>query len=118
MSLETLRPYLIPAAVAGFLLFRFLRFRAAAARLPELRRRGATILDVRSPAEYRSGSAPGSINIPLDQLEKRLGELDSTKPVVVCCASGARSALAAATLKRRGFREVINAGSWTNAARA
>ena len=118
MSLETLQPYLIPAAVAGFLVFRFLRFRAAAARLPELRRRGAIILDVRSPAEYRSGSAQGSINIPLDALERRLGELDASKPIVVCCASGARSALAAATLKRRGFMEVVNAGPWTNAASA
>ncbi len=116
MSLGTLQPYLLAAAVVGFMIFRFLRFRAAAARLPELRGRGAIILDVRSPAEYRRASAPGSVNIPLDQLERRLGELDASKPVVVCCASGTRSALAAATLKRRGFREVLNAGPWTNAA--
>ncbi|HEY9721219.1 MAG TPA: rhodanese-like domain-containing protein [Oscillatoriaceae cyanobacterium] len=71
---------------------------------------GATILDVRTPGEFRSGGYPGALNIPLQELPQRLGELTKGKPVVVYCASGTRSATAAVLLQRAGFPEVINAG--------
>jgi rhodanese-related sulfurtransferase len=71
-------------------------------------------VDVRSRGEFSSGAREGSINIPLDELDQRVDKLDREKPVVLCCASGARSAIAAARLKQRGFRNVVNAGSWTN----
>ena len=51
---------------------------------------------------------------PLGGLDARAGELDASKPVIVCCASGTRSAMAAAVLARRGFKEVVNAGPWAN----
>ncbi len=44
---------------------------------------GVTLLDVRQPTEYRGGHMPGAKLIPVGELEKRLGELDSQKPVVV-----------------------------------
>jgi rhodanese-related sulfurtransferase len=108
-------PYLLPAAAAAYIGFRFLRFRAVRSRLPELLRRGAVVVDVRGPAEYAAGAAPGSRNIPLGELEGRVRELDASKPVIVCCASGTRSALAAGVLARHGFKEVVNAGPWRNA---
>ena len=111
---ETIQPYLIPAAVAAFLLFRYIRFRLARGRLPDLAARGAVFVDVRTPAEYASGSRPGSVNIPLDSLARRAAELDKTRPIVLCCASGARSAAAAAILRQLGFAEVVNAGPWKN----
>lgn len=49
------------------------------------------VVDVRDPDEFANGHMPGAINIPVGQLEKRLGELSSDKPVVFVCSTGARS---------------------------
>jgi rhodanese-related sulfurtransferase len=114
MDAQALQPYLVPAAIAAWFGWRFFRFRAVKSRLPELLRRGAVVVDVRSPAEFAAGARPGSLNIPLGELGGRLKELDSSKPVLVCCASGTRSAMAASLLARHGFKEVVNAGPWRN----
>jgi rhodanese-related sulfurtransferase len=74
--------------------------------------RGAQILDVRTRAEFGSASHPKAINIPLDQLEARIKELDRNRPVLVCCESGSRSGVAVAILKQAGYAEVANLGSW------
>ncbi len=72
---------------------------------------GARVVDVRTPAEFRDGSYPGAINIPLALLPLRLQELEpKDKPVVLFCASGARSAQGARLLKQAGFTDVINGG--------
>jgi rhodanese-related sulfurtransferase len=73
---------------------------------------GAMVLDVRTPGEFSRGHAPGSRNIPLDRLSGQLKALDGSKPILVCCASGARSAAAKAMLDRAGFTQVHNAGPW------
>jgi len=72
---------------------------------------GATIVDVRTVDEYQDGFYKGAINIPVNVLEKRMGEIgDKNKPVIVYCASGSRSAVAMSILKSRGFTDVMNAG--------
>jgi len=76
-------------------------------------REGATILDVRTPDEYRSGHVKGSVNIPLDRLQGQLGKLDKSRPVITCCRSGARSGMAAGQLTSAGF-EAHNGGPWQN----
>ena len=81
-------------------------------KVQELIAAGAQIVDVRTRAEYASGHAVSSVNIPLDQLESRLAELDRSRPVLVCCATGSRSALAGTVLQSAGFSEVHNAGPW------
>jgi rhodanese-related sulfurtransferase len=81
-------------------------------RLPALLKDGAQIVDVRSLAEFSGGHAPGSVNIPLPEIGDRAKELDRSRPVIVCCASGTRSAMAAQRLRRLGFDRVLNAGSW------
>lgn len=73
---------------------------------------GAQIVDVRSPQEFAQAHVKGSRNIPLPQLMNRVVELDRDKPIVVCCASGARSSVAKDILERAGFPSVHNAGSW------
>ncbi len=83
--------------------------------LPELRQNGAVFVDVRSAAEFASGNAPGSINIPLNELPSRLVELPKGRDVVVFCASGSRSGMAKMMLKAKGFHNVHNAGTWGNA---
>ena len=80
--------------------------------LREMIAQGATIVDVRTPEEFRSGHVAGSINMPLDRLEDQLKKLDKSKPVITCCRSGARSGMAADELKRHGF-DVYNGGPWT-----
>ena len=81
-------------------------------QLQQLRHDGAQVVDVRSPAEFRSGHAPGSLNIPVDQLQARMGELDPARPVLLCCASGARAGFAKSALDRAGFKVVHNVGPW------
>ncbi len=71
----------------------------------------AQIIDVRTPGEYAGGHAPGSLNIPLGQLEAHLGDLDKNRPVVLCCATGSRSGMAARFLQSLGYA-ATNAGSW------
>lgn len=88
--------------------------RRVKALLPELKRNGATLVDVRSVAEFAAGSAPGTVNIPLQELGSRLHEIPKTVPVVLCCASGSRSGMAKMMLKRNGYAQVFNIGTWRN----
>ncbi|NLT97215.1 MAG: FAD-dependent oxidoreductase [Christensenellaceae bacterium] len=72
------------------------------------------LLDVRTPAEVKMGAIPGSINIPVDSLRSRLGELDKNKAYVVYCAVGVRAHIAARILLQNGFARVRNlAGGYT-----
>lgn len=79
--------------------------------LGQLVKGGAQVIDVRSRQEYASGHMHGSINIPLPELERSTAKIDRNKPVIVCCASGVRSASAKNLLKEKGF-EVHNGGGW------
>ncbi len=83
------------------------------ADLGELIQKGATIIDVRSKGEFQGGHLKGSINIPLKNLSDNLSRIRKDKPVIACCASGARSGAAKSILKANGF-EVYNGGAWTN----
>ncbi|MCR4772023.1 MAG: FAD-dependent oxidoreductase [Oscillospiraceae bacterium] len=62
-----------------------------------------TLLDVRTPGEYSKGHAEGFVNIPVDELRERLGEIDRTKPVYVMCQSGIRSYISCRILAAEGF---------------
>jgi rhodanese-related sulfurtransferase/TusA-related sulfurtransferase len=76
-----------------------------------------TVLDVREPAEYAFGHIPGSINIPLGELEQRFEELKNVENLHIICRSGNRSDLAAQKLSSKGFKNVKNVVSgmkdWT-----
>lgn len=79
----------------------------------ELIKEGAVILDVRSKSEYAGGHIPNSLNIPVDQLPQNLSRLkDKNKTIIICCASGMRSASAKAILKNNGYTNVYNGGGW------
>jgi rhodanese-related sulfurtransferase len=70
----------------------------------------ALVLDVREDKEYAAGHIPKAKHIPLGQLSGRLNELDKfkSKPVLVTCRSGQRSARACGMLKKAGFETVYN----------
>lgn len=73
---------------------------------------GATIIDVRTPAEFQMGHPKNAINIPLQEIDKKISEIQKMKqPIVVCCASGMRSATAQMFLQSHGI-ETYNAGPW------
>ncbi len=77
-----------------------------------IKQKTGTIVDVRTSDEFRGGNAEGSINIPLQEIERRLDELKNLKqPLVLCCASGGRSAQATQYLMKHGI-ECYNGGSW------
>jgi len=68
-----------------------------------------TILDVREPAEYAFGHIPGSINIPLGELEERFEELNNdAEDLHIICRTGSRSDFAAQKLTEKGFKNVKN----------
>eukprot|EP01029_Cantina_marsupialis_P010919 TRINITY_DN246174_c1_g1_i2.p1 TRINITY_DN246174_c1_g1~~TRINITY_DN246174_c1_g1_i2.p1 ORF type:complete len:116 (+),score=11.97 TRINITY_DN246174_c1_g1_i2:113-460(+) len=80
--------------------------------VPSLLEEGGQIIDVRTKEEFSSANKQGSINIPLGALKSRISELDNSKPIIVCCASGSRSGLARRLLLSNGFENVYNAGTW------
>lgn len=65
-------------------------------------------IDVREPDEVAEGSLPGAINIPLNSLPDRIGELDGSRRTVVLCRSGGRSTRACEYLVACGFDDVVN----------
>ena len=73
-----------------------------------INREDAAIVDVREPFEYVEGHLPESRNIPMDQLEQRLGDLERRKeaPVILVCQTGARSMDACKKLEGLGFTRV------------
>lgn len=68
----------------------------------------ATLVDVRSPQEYREGHLDGSINIPLYELERNCEELLKEKgnTIILVCQSGSRSRKAQKTLESVGYSSV------------
>ena len=71
-----------------------------------------TIIDVRTRSEFQAGNAASSVNIPVNELIQRLDEIKSFKtPLILCCASGGRSAMGSQLLKQQGIAS-HDAGSW------
>ncbi len=73
---------------------------------------GVTLLDARTQTEYSRGHIEGFINIPVDSLRERIGELDKNKPVYVMCQSGLRSYIASRILVGNGFDAYNFAGGF------
>lgn len=105
---------LIPVLILAYLAWRMISVLRIKKQLPELIAGGAQVVDVRSPAEYAGGHYDKSINIPLGELAAKASRLNPELPVIVCCASGVRSASAATILRDKGFKNVVNTGAWSN----
>ena len=69
-----------------------------------------TLLDVRTEREFARGGLEGFVNIPLDELRERMGQLPGDRPVCVVCQSGLRSYVACRILTAHGFDAVNFAG--------
>jgi phage shock protein E len=74
--------------------------------------KSGTIVDVRTPEEFRGGHVAGSVNISLHELPRRVEELKTLQtPLVLCCASGSRSSRANRYLREHQI-ECCDGGSW------
>jgi phage shock protein E len=83
----------------------------AGSNVKDMIKAGAKIVDVRSPGEFADEAYPRAVNIPLNVLPSKLDELGPKDgPIILYCASGARSASAARFLKQAGYTNVVNAG--------
>lgn len=79
---------------------------------------GAVVIDVRTAHEFSSGALPGVVNVPLDEIRRRIGSVvpNLGTPVLLHCKSGGRSGVASKLLRSMGYRQVGNLGSLTRAA--
>ena len=75
---------------------------------------GATILDVRTYMEYKSGHIKHAKNIPYDEINETTINLDKSETIIVYCRSGSRSSKAAETLENMGYKHVYDVGSIDN----
>jgi rhodanese-related sulfurtransferase len=66
------------------------------------------LLDVRDPEELADGAIEGSVNIPMDEIEKRLDDLPTDRDIIVICHVGARSARVARRLNELGYDRAVN----------
>lgn len=80
-----------------------------------LREKDKQFIDVRTPGEYRSNHIKQFKNIPLQQLNAEIAQLDQSKETVLICQSGMRSLQAAKILKKKGFSKITNVKSGMNA---
>lgn len=105
-----------PVNMAGFIIDNIVTGKVAQFRLSQIdglpRDGSVTLVDARTEQEYAGGHVEGFVNIPVDSLRQRLGELDRAKPVYVMCQSGLRSYIANRILTGEGFRCFNFAGGY------
>ena len=95
---------LVLTALLVFVVARMFLGKVPPAKARELVKNGARLVDVRTQGEFSQGHLDGAVNIPVQELRSRLAEVGPKDvPVVVYCASGARSASARSILQKAGF---------------
>jgi len=107
---------ILGVAIAAFLIYKRLTLmRPDKAR--DWLNRGARVIDVRSEREFQEAHLPGAVNIPLNRLRDEIARLAPSKeqPLLLHCLSGGRSGMGAAMLKKMGYRNAFNLGSYGRA---
>ena len=111
--MDKLNIVLVIAGALGLGYFLFLRggdISGAEAR--RLVQEGARLVDVRTAEEFAAGHIEGAVNIPVQELERRMNELKPLeRPLVLYCRSGNRSGRAASMLKKAGHTAVHDLGA-------
>jgi phage shock protein E len=102
---------LLALLVAGYF-FLMPRSELSGAEARRLVQAGARLVDVRTPGEFAAGHIDGAINVPLQELEHRLQELEPKQDAIVLyCRSGNRSSRAATLLRSAGYATVHDLGA-------
>jgi rhodanese-related sulfurtransferase len=92
-----------PVNIAGMIAANFLRNDAQMTHWENLEKDGIFILDVRDPSEYEKGHIDGAVNIPLNDLRQRMGEVPKDREIWAYCFVGQRSYYASRALSQYGF---------------
>lgn len=106
----------LAVASGAWLLFDFIRSKGDKTLISPveatmlINREDAVVVDVRDEAEFVRGHIPSARHLPLADLARRSNELEKFKnrPIILCCASGSRSATALAQLRKAGFEKLHN----------
>lgn len=88
--------------------------RPGSGQLKDAIKNGAFLVDVRTPAEFSTGSVKGAVNIPLDKVPGQLATFKGKQYIVVFCRSGNRSGQAKSFLESKGIQHVFNGGTCEN----
>ncbi len=106
-----------PVNMAGFVAANIIRSDHAilfAEDLHDLDPESAFLLDVRTRGEYEDGHIPGSVNIPVNELRRRMGELPKGKRIIAYCQVGLRGYVAQRMLSLSGFDSINLSGGYKN----
>jgi phage shock protein E len=111
MTAKTIALLIALALVVGYLLLSR-RGDVAGVEARRLVEGGARLVDVRTPEEFGDGHLPGAVNIPVQELDRRMAELEpKNETIVLYCRSGNRSGKSARMLKAAGFADVHDLGA-------
>ena len=107
---------ILGGCIATFVIFKRLAL-VAPAKARETLKAGAIVIDVRSEAEFKKGHLPKALNIPLDRLGEEIARRapDKNRSILLHCLSGGRSGIGRSMLKRQGYLNVFNLGSYSRA---
>jgi len=72
--------------------------------------KGGQLIDVRSPVEFNMGALTGAINMPIENFQVLMDDIDDTKPILLYCRTGARSEAVKNYLVQLGYDQVHNIG--------
>lgn len=72
--------------------------------------KGALVVDVRTPEEFKQGHLDNAINYPLSEVTTHFANIDKDQPIVLYCRTGNRSGQAYQFLRAQGFTQIHNAG--------
>ena len=73
---------------------------------------GGQLIDVRSAVEFSQGALTGAINMPINSFQHLIDDIDTAKPVLLYCRTGARSEMVKRYLEQLGFDRVHNIGGY------
>ena len=111
--------YLLIGFAALILLFFVVKRlrQVSSSKARELLSNNALVIDVRSSDEFATDHVKSAVNLPLEQIQRRIESIESdhSRPILVHCLSGTRSAMACRILRGLGYSEVHNLGSLSRA---
>jgi phage shock protein E len=108
----SIQPIVITVAVAALLFFVAGLGKVSSTDAKRLIGQGALLVDVRTTSEFAAGHLPGAMNIPVQNLSERLGELGQrADAIVLYCRSGSRSGRAKRLLESKGFTNISDLGA-------
>jgi phage shock protein E len=111
--------YVIAGIIVALVVVKFFSGGSLMADKEEIKKKikdGALVVDVRSVGEFSGGHFNGALNIPVDEVQRRISEFGTNKDreIILYCRSGGRAGSAKQILESAGYKKVTNAGGLTD----